>query len=90
MDSTIKGIGTKLTEEEQSIHQKDMTNELANLNQITEQKQQTVIILHEKDIELLKSELEITYEEAKLSLIKHKGDLKQTIESFLLQVNCES
>ena len=41
----------------------------------------------ETDIELLKKELDITYEEAKLQLIKAQGDVKQVIENFLNNFN---
>ncbi len=41
------------------------------------------IILKEKDIETIKNELEITYDEAKALLIKNKGDMKKSFESFL-------
>jgi len=39
--------------------------------------------LKEKDIETIKNELEITYDEAKALLIKNKGDMKKSFESFL-------
>lgn len=41
------------------------------------------IMIKEKDIEAIKSELEITYDEAKALLIKNKGDINKTFESFL-------
>ena len=40
-------------------------------------------MIKEKDIETLKTELEISYDEAKFLLIKNKGDLVKTMESFL-------
>ena len=41
------------------------------------------IILKEKDIEMLKNEIAISYEEAKHLLIKHHGNYQKVIESFL-------
>ena len=67
----IKNIGNKLTDEE-GTGNKDMSKELENLNIIVGDKKLPVITIKEKDIELLKSELDITYEEAKLQLIKYQ------------------
>ena len=78
----IKNIGNKLTDEE-GTGNKDMSKELENLNIIVDEKKLPVITIKEKDIELLKSELDITYEEAKLQLIKYKGDLKKVLDTFI-------
>ena len=59
-----------------------MSKELANLNKIVDEKKLPVITIKEKDIELLKSELDITYEEAKLQLIKYQGDLKKVLDFY--------
>ena len=40
-------------------------------------------MIKEKDIETIKTELEISYDEAKYMLIKNKGDLVKTMEAFL-------
>ena len=78
----IKNIGNKLTDEE-GTGNKDMSKELENLNIIVDDKKLPVITIKEKDIELLKSELDITYEEAKLQLIKYQGDLKKVLDTFI-------
>ena len=78
----IKNIGNKLTDEHVEGN-KDMSKELANLNNIVDDKKLPVITIKEKDIELLKSELDITYEEAKLQLIKYQGDVKKVFDAFL-------
>ena len=78
----IKNIGNKLTDEE-GTGNKDMSKELENLNIIVDEKKLPVITIKEKDIELLKSELDITYEEAKLELIKYQGDVKKVFDAFI-------
>lgn len=78
----IKNIGNKLTDENVEGN-KDMSKELANLNNIVDDKKLPVITIKEKDIELLKRELDITYEEAKLELIKYQGDVKKVFDAFL-------
>ena len=78
----IKNIGNKLTDEEGKGN-KEMSKELENLNIIVDEKKLPVITIKEKDIELLKSELDITYEEAKLQLIKYQGDLKKVLDTFI-------
>ena len=78
----IKNIGNKLTDEE-GTGNKDMSKELENLNIIVDDKKLPVITIKEKDIELLKSELDITYEEAKLQLIKYQGNLKKVLDTFI-------
>ena len=80
----IKNIGNKLTDEE-GTGNKDMSKELENLNIIVDDKKLPVITIKEKDIELLKSELDITYEEAKLQLIKYQGDLKKVLDTFIIE-----
>ena len=80
----IKNIGNKLTDEE-GTGNKDMSKELENLNIIVDEKKLPVITIKEKDIELLKSELDITYEEAKLQLIKYQGDLKKVLDTFITE-----
>ena len=78
----IKNICNKLTDEE-GTGNKDMSKELENLNIIVDDKKLPVITIKEKDIELLKSELDITYEEAKLQLIKYQGNLKKVLDTFI-------
>ena len=86
----IKNIGNKLVEENLEATNKDMSKELENLNKISSSKEpQTVIKIKECDIELLKSELDITYEEAKNKLIKSNGDVNKTIEEFLNDFNID-
>ena len=83
----IKNIGNKLSEEHVETTNKDMTAELANLNKMaSSQEPQAVIKIKENDIDLLKSELDITYEEAKNKLIKCQGDVNKVIEEFLTDV----
>ena len=79
----IKNIGNKLTDEHEGAGNKDMSKELENLNKIVDDKKLPVITIKEKDIELLKSELDITYEEAKLALIKYQGDVKKVFDAFI-------
>ena len=81
----IKNIGNKLTDEHEGAGNKDMSKELENLNKIVDDKKLPVITIKEKDIELLKSELDITYEEAKLQLIKYQGDLKKVLDTFIIE-----
>lgn len=84
----MKNIGNKLTEEDENINNKDMSAQLSNLNKISENKKDLpVITIKEHDIELLKKELDITYEEAKLQLIKAQGDVKKVIDNFLNNFN---
>ena len=86
----IKNIGNKLVEENIEATNKDMSKELENLNKITTAKEPEVVIkIKEHDIELLKSELDITYEEAKNKLIKSSGDVNKTIDEFLNDFNLE-
>ena len=40
-------------------------------------------MIKEKDIETIKSELDITYDEAKHLLIKNRGDVLKTFENFV-------
>ena len=86
MDSNkakINNICNKLTDEHERAGNKDMSKELENLNKIVDDKKLPVITIKEKDIELLKSELDITYEEAKLELIKYQGDVKKVFDAFI-------
>ena len=84
----MKNVGSKLAEENVEHSNKDMSKELENLNKITEEKKpQAVIKIKENDIELLKNELDITYEEAKNKLIKSQGNVNEAIEIFLNEFN---
>ena len=84
----MKNVGSKLSEENVEHSNKDMSKELENLNKITEEKKsQAVIKIKENDIELLKNELDITYEEAKNKLIKSQGNVNEAIEIFLNEFN---
>ena len=85
----IKNIGNKLVEENEENANKDMAKELENLNKITTTKEVQPIKIKEHDIELLKSELDITYEEAKNKLIKSQGDVNKAIEIFLNDFNLQ-
>ena len=85
----IKNIGNKLVEENEENANKDMAKELENLNKITTTKELQPIKIKEHDIELLKSELDITYEEAKNKLIKSQGDVNKAIEIFLNDFNLQ-
>ena len=86
----MKNVGNKLAEENVENPNKDMSKELENLNKITTTKEpQAVIKIKEQDIELLKNELDITYEEAKNKLIKSQGDVNKAIEIFLNDFNLQ-
>ena len=85
----IKNIGNKLVEENEENANKDMAKELENLNKITTTKEVQPIKIKEHDIELLKNELDITYEEAKNKLIKSQGDVNKAIETYLNDFNIE-
>ena len=85
----IKNIGNKLVEENEENANKDMAKELENLNKITTTKEVQSIKIKEHDIELLKNELDITYEEAKNKLIKSQGDVNKAIEIFLNDFNLQ-
>ena len=80
----MKNVGNKLSEENVEHTNKDMSKELENLNKITGAKEsQPIIKIKENDIELLKSELDITYDEAKNKLIKSQGDVNKAFELYL-------
>ena len=83
----MKNVGSKLAEENLEHGNKDMSKELESLNKIRSEKEQPVIKIKENDIQLLKNELDITYEEAKNKLIKSQGDVNQAIETFLNEFN---
>ena len=86
----MKNVGNKLSEESVENTNKDMSKELENLNKITEGKDnKPVTKIKENDIELLKNELDITYEEAKNKLIKSQGDVNKAIETYLNDFNIE-
>ena len=86
----IKNIGNKLVEENDENAKKDMSKELENLNKIEKTKEpQPVITIKEHDIELLKNELDITYEQAKNKLIKSNGDVNKAFEVFINDFNLE-
>lgn len=89
-NAEMKNLSNKLTEETEESSNKDMSKELANLNKITESKKpQPVITILEHDITLLKTELDITYEEAKNQLIKCQGDLNKAVDAFLNDFNLD-
>ena len=83
----MKNVGSKLAEENLEHGNKDMSKELESLNKIRSEKEQPVIKIKENDIQLLKNELDITYEEAKNKLIKSQGDFNKAIETFLNEFN---
>ena len=84
----MKNVGSKLSEENVEHTNKDMSKELENLNKITGDKgAQPIIKIKESDIQLLKNELDITYEEAKNKLIKSQGDVNQAFEIYLNEFN---
>ena len=86
----IKNIGNKLVEENVENNNKDMSKELENLNKISSAKEpQQIITIKEHDIEILKSELDITYEEAKNKLIKSHGDINIAMQAFLSDFNLD-
>ena len=85
----IKGVGHKLADEEESTNTKDYSNELNNLNKLSDKKDMPVIKIQEKDINLLQKELDFTYDEAKLALIKYQGNVKLVIDNFLNDFNIE-
>jgi NACalpha-BTF3-like transcription factor len=83
----IKNIGNKLADEEDTSHNdtNKLNIELEGLGKINAQNEKptATITIKEKDIEWLKNELDITYDEAKAILIKHHGDVKKAIQHFL-------
>ena len=83
----MKNVGNKLLEENVENANKDMSKELENLNKIATKNGPHQITIKEHDIELLKNELDITYEEAKNKLIKSQGNIHQAIEIFLNDFN---
>ena len=84
----MKNVGSKLSEETVEHTNKDMSKELENLNKITGDKgAKPIIKIKESDIQLLKNELDITYEEAKNKLIKSQGDVNQAFEIYLNEFN---
>ena len=86
----MKNVGNKLSEENVEHTNKDMSKELENLNKITGAKEsQPIIKIKENDIELLKNELDITYEEAKNKLIKSQGDVNKAFELYMNDFNEE-
>ena len=86
----MKNVGNKLSEESVENTNKDMSKELENLNKIKGTKEsQPIIKIKENDIELLKNELDITYEEAKNKLIKSQGDVNKAFELYMNDFNEE-
>ena len=86
----MKDIGNKISEENIENNNKDVSKELENLKKLsTSQEPQQVIKLKENDIDLIKSELDITYDEAKAKLIKCQGDVKKVIDTFLNDFNID-
>ena len=86
----MKNVGNKLSEESVEHTNKDMSKELENLNKITGAKEsQPIIKIKENDIELLKNEIDITYEEAKNKLIKSQGDVDKAFELYMNDFNEE-
>ena len=86
----IKNIGNKLVEENDENAKKDMSKELENLNKIEKTKEpQPIITIKEHDIEILKNELDITYEQAKNKLIKSQGDVNKAFEGFINDFDLE-
>ena len=79
----IKNLGNKLVDENEPNTNKDMSKELENLNKIKSKEEQPVITIKEHDIQLLKNELDITYDEAKNKLIKSLGDVNKAMEEYL-------
>ena len=96
-EDTIKTSSEKIKytqevtiEENDENAKKDMSKELENLNKIEKTKEpQPVITIKEHDIELLKNELDITYEQAKNKLIKSNGDVNKAFEVFINDFNLE-
>ena len=69
---------------------KDMSKELEKLDKINiNNEPQAVITIKEHDIQTLKNEFDITYEEAKNKLIKRQGDVNKAFEKFLNDFNLE-
>ena len=86
----IKNIGNKLAEEHEGNSNKDMSKELEKLDKINiNNEPQAVITIKEHDIQTLKNEFDITYEEAKNKLIKCQGDVNKAFEKFLNDFNLE-
>ena len=85
----IKNLGNKLVDENEPNTNKDMSKELENLNKIKSKEEQPVITIKEHDIQLLKNELDITYDEAKNKLIKSLGDVNKALETYLNEFNLE-
>ena len=86
----MKNIGNKISDENIENSNKDVSEELENIKKITtSQEPQPVIKLKQTDIDLIQSELDITYDEAKDKLIKCQGDVKKVIDTFLNDFNID-
>ena len=86
----MKNIGNKISDENIENSNKDVSEELENIKKITtSQEPQPVIKLKQTDIDLIQSELDITYDEAKVKLIKCQGDVKKVIDTFLNDFNID-
>ena len=86
----MKNIGNKISDENIENSNKDVSEELENIKKITtSQEPQPVIKLKQTDIDLIQSELDITYNEAKAKLIKCQGDVKKVIDTFLNDFNID-
>ena len=86
----MKNIGNKISDENIDNSNKDVSEELENIKKITtSQEPQPVIKLKQTDIDLIQSELDITYDEAKAKLIKCQGDVKKVIDTFLNDFNID-
>ena len=89
-DLQISLLKEELDKENVEHTNKDMSKELENLNKIKGTKEsQPIIKIKENDIELLKNELDITYEEAKNKLIKSQGDVNKAFELYMNDFNEE-
>ncbi len=78
----VPNISKRFEEVDNSSNNNNAGQELLDLAK-DEEKPKEIIKINNKDLELLKNELEMSQEEAMKILIKYKGDVKEAIRFYL-------
>lgn len=78
----VPNITKRFEEVENNSSNNNAGQELLDLAK-TDDKPKEIIKINNKDLELLKNEIEMSQEEAMKILIKYKGDVKEAINHYL-------
>jgi NACalpha-BTF3-like transcription factor len=78
----VPNISKRFEEVDNSSNNNNAGQELLDLAK-NEEKPKEIIKINNKDLELLKNEIEMSQEEAMKILIKYKGDVKEAIHFYL-------